>query len=126
RENELVAARKERDAASARLAEITARRAEAESVLAAILGEQERAAAHGIALATASERLTARQEALAQRLNDSSAEAARERELAGRLAAEAASLALQAESAIEAAERLSGAGGGPAPVQARQRGAEGA
>ncbi len=86
RENELVAARKERDAASARLAEITARRAEAEAELAAILGEQERAAAHGIALATAAERLTSRREALAQRLNDVSAEAARERELAGRLA----------------------------------------
>jgi chromosome segregation protein len=116
RENELVAARKERDAASARLAEITARRAEAESELAAILGEQERAAAHGIALATASERLTSRREALAQRLNDISAEAARERELAGRLAAEAASLALQAESAIEAAERLSAAEAALAPV----------
>ena len=58
-----------------------------------ILGEQERAAAHGIALATAAERLASRREALAQRLGDVTAEAARERELADRLAAEAASLA---------------------------------
>ena len=62
------------------------------------------------------ERLTSRREALAQRLGDITAEAARERELAGRLAAEAASLALQAETAIEAAERLSAAEASLAPV----------
>jgi chromosome segregation protein len=116
REGELAAARKERDAASARLAEITARRAEAEAELAAILGEQEQAAAHGIALATAAERLASRREALAQRLGDVAAEAARERELAGRLASEAASLAAQAEAAIEAAERLSATEASLAPV----------
>jgi chromosome segregation protein len=115
-EKELEAARKLRDAASARLAEITARRAEAEGELAAILGEQELAAAHGIALATAAERLASRREALAQRLGDVTAEAARERELADRLAAEASSLALQAEAAIEAAERLSAAEASLAPV----------
>jgi chromosome segregation protein len=116
REGELAEARTQRDAASARLAEITARRAEAEAELAAILSEQERAAAHGIALATAAERLASRREALAQRLGDVTAEAARERELADRLAAEAASLALQEETAIEAAERLSAAEGALAPV----------
>ncbi|HMG98723.1 MAG TPA: AAA family ATPase, partial [Gaiellales bacterium] len=116
RESELAEARTQRDAASARLAEITARRAEAEAELAAILSEQERAAAHGIALATAAERLASRREALAQRLGDVTAEAARERELADRLAAEAASLSLQAETAIEAAERLSAAEGALAPV----------
>ena len=94
REGELAAARSERDAASARLAEITARRAQAEEELARILSEQEAAAAHGIALATAVERLGSRRDALTQRLADVAAEAARERELADRLAAEAASLAL--------------------------------
>jgi chromosome segregation protein len=87
RESELTAARSERDAATARLAEITARRAGAETELARILSEQEQAAAHGIALATASERLTSRREALAQRLGEITAEAARERERAERLAA---------------------------------------
>ena len=116
RESELGAARAERDAASARLAEISARRAQAETELARILGEQERAAAHGIALATAAERLASRREALAQRLGDVTAEAARERELADRLAAEAASLALQADAAAEAAERLSAAEASLAPI----------
>ena len=68
-----------------------ARRAQAEDELARILSEQEAAAAHGIALATAVERLGSRRDALAQRLGDVAAEAARERELADRLAAEAAS-----------------------------------
>jgi chromosome segregation protein len=116
RESELVAARAERDAASARLAEISARRAQAETELARILGEQERAAAHGIALATAAERLASRREALAQRLGDVTAEAARERELAERLGAEAASLAIQADAAVEAAERLGASEASLAPV----------
>ncbi|MDX6561187.1 MAG: chromosome segregation protein [Gaiellales bacterium] len=116
RESELVAARSERDAASARLAEITARRAQAEEELARILSEQESAAAHGIALATAVERLGSRRDALAQRLADVAAEAARERELADRLGAEASALALQADAAVEAAERLSAAEGALAPV----------
>ncbi len=116
REGELVAARALRDAASARLAEITARRAEAEAELAAILGEQEQAAARGIALATASERLASRREALEQRLGDVAAEAARERELAGRLAAEASSLSSQAATAIAEAERLTAAEASLAPV----------
>ena len=89
---------------------------EAESELAQILGEQERAAAHGIALATASERLSSRREALAQRLGEITAEAARERERADRLAAEAAALSLQAEAAVEAAERMSAAEAALAPV----------
>jgi chromosome segregation protein len=116
RESELTAARSERDAATARLAEITARRAGAETELARILSEQEQAAAHGIALATASERLTSRREALAQRLGEITAEAARERERAERLAAEAALLARQAETAIAAAESMSAAEAALAPV----------
>ena len=116
RESELGTARSARDAASARLAEITARRARAEEELARILGEQEVAAAHGIALATAVERLGSRRDALAQRLADVAAEAARERELAERLSAEAASLALQASAAVEAAERLSAAEAAFAPI----------
>ena len=116
REAELAAARSERDAASARLAEITARRAQADDELSRILGEQERAAAHGIALATASERLASRRDALAQRLGEITAEAARESERAERLAAEAGLLALQADAAIEAAERLSAAEAALAPI----------
>jgi chromosome segregation protein len=116
RESELAAARSERDAASARLAEITARRAQAEDEMARILSEQEAAAAHGIALATAVERLGSRRDALAQRLGDVAAEAARERELADRLAAEAASLAVQSDAAVEAAERLSAAEAALAPL----------
>ncbi|MDX6539470.1 MAG: chromosome segregation protein, partial [Gaiellales bacterium] len=116
RESELAAARSERDAASARLAEISARRAQAEAELARILREQERAAAHGIALATASERLASRREALAQRLGDIEAEAARERERGERLAAEAALLAVQAQAARAAAEDMSAAEAALAPV----------
>ncbi len=116
RERELAGARAERDAASAHVAEITARRARAEQELARILGEQEAAAAHGIALATAVERLGSRRDALTQRLADVAAEAARERELAERLAAETASLAVLADAAVEAAERLSAAEAALAPL----------